>query len=114
MNDRSWTRGEHVFRVVREGTLMVLMRDGRTVMADDRDGFDLLWRNIAAVARGRPINSGKPWTDDDDASLSEAFRSESNLAGLAVRFGRSRGSVKARLVRLGLLPDDGTWRAFAS
>jgi hypothetical protein len=52
-------------------------------------------------ARPRPPNSGQPWNDDDDRRLVEAFDGGADERELADAFGRSRSSIRARLIRLG-------------
>jgi len=46
-------------------------------------------------------NAGRPWSDDDDQALATAFDAGQTVAALANRFERTRGSIHARLVRLG-------------
>lgn len=55
----------------------------------------------ARPVRPRPPNSGRPWTDADDRRLVEAFDGGAEERELAAEFGRSRTSVRARLIRLG-------------
>ena len=52
-------------------------------------------------ARPRPLRSGQPWTEDDDRRLVEDFDGGADERELAAAFGRSRTSIRARLVRLG-------------
>lgn len=49
----------------------------------------------------RPPNTGRPWSDEDDRRLVEAFDGGAEERELAEAFGRSRSSVRARLIRLG-------------
>ncbi len=52
-------------------------------------------------------NAYRPWSADDDARLTEMFRDEASVSALVKAFGRQRGAINARLVRLGLVePDD--------
>jgi hypothetical protein len=62
--------------------------------------------------RPGPPNSRAPWVADLDAALREAWLAESSatpvdevLGELAKRMGRSRGSIRARLARVGCDPD---------
>lgn len=51
--------------------------------------------------RALPPNAGRAWNDDDDRRLAEAFDGGADERELAAMFGRSRSSVRARLIRLG-------------
>lgn len=51
--------------------------------------------------RTLPPNAGKPWTDDEDRLLSEAFDGGASLKDLALKHGRTEGAIAARLVKLG-------------
>ena len=55
----------------------------------------------AAPAGTRPRNAGRPWSDEDDARLSALFDRGTPLARLAEQLERTRGSITARLVKLG-------------
>jgi hypothetical protein len=59
--------------------------------------------------RARPPHAGQPWTEDEDRRLAEAFDGGAAEKELAAEFGRSRASIRARLMRLGrgALLDDG-------
>jgi hypothetical protein len=47
-----------------------------------------------------PANAGKPWTDEEDAQLSEELRLGSGLQQIAVSHDRRVGSIAARIMRL--------------
>mgnify|MGYP000430161030 CR=1 FL=1 len=51
----------------------------------------------------RPANSGKPWSVEDEARIAAGHAAGQTPAELAAVVGRSKASVTARLVRLGLL-----------
>lgn len=51
--------------------------------------------------RTRAPNAGRPWTDEDDRDLVEAFDGGADERELGAVFGRSRSSIRARLIRLG-------------
>lgn len=53
----------------------------------------------------QPLNAGKPWSKEDDSSVERDWSQEISIASIARRLGRSRGSIAARLVRLGLVQD---------
>ncbi len=52
-----------------------------------------------------PARRGKAWTYDEEAQLREGFTRGEPPAALATALGRTSGSVRARLVRLGLLDE---------
>jgi hypothetical protein len=60
---------------------------------------------VLLEARGaaRPRNAGRAWSADDDAKLAELFDHGTGVARLAEELGRTRGSITARLVKLGKL-----------
>ena len=51
-------------------------------------------------------NAYRPWSKDDDARLTELFRNSAKVSVLVKEFGRQRGSISSRLVRLGLVEPD--------
>lgn len=59
-----------------------------------------------ALERGLPENTGQPWTAEQDADLTRLYRDE-GVGGTALQehFQRTRGSIAARLVKLGLLTE---------
>jgi hypothetical protein len=54
--------------------------------------------------KGRPENSGQPWSDDEDLLLVEGFEAETPLKELASRHERTVLAVEARLAKLGKIP----------
>ena len=52
-------------------------------------------------AQGIPENAGKPWSDDEDRVLAEAFDAGKPITELAQSHRRTRAAIQARLVRLG-------------
>ncbi len=53
--------------------------------------------------RQKHPNAYRPWSADDDARLTELFRSSATVSTLVKEFGRQRGAINARLIRLGLV-----------
>lgn len=53
--------------------------------------------------RQKHPNAYRPWSEDDDAKLTAMFESGTGVAALVKAFGRQRGSINARLVKLGLI-----------
>jgi len=51
--------------------------------------------------QGTPENAGKPWADDEDKALAEAFDAGRSIPELAEHHRRTRVAIQARLVRLG-------------
>jgi hypothetical protein len=73
-------------------------------------------RALFAVSRalegGQPVvrvrkpvlpNAGKPWSPEDEATLTAGFTADPDLKQLAQQMGRTRAAVEARLVKLGKL-----------
>jgi hypothetical protein len=57
--------------------------------------------------RQKHPNAYKAWSADDDARLTELFRDNAKVSVLVKEFGRQRGAINSRLIRLGLIePDD--------
>jgi hypothetical protein len=56
---------------------------------------------LRPAAEGIPENAGKPWSEEEDKALAEAFDAGNPLAELARRHRRTRAAIQARLVRLG-------------
>jgi hypothetical protein len=50
---------------------------------------------------GTPRNAGRPWSSDDDIALAQGFDAGQTVGALAARLERTRGSINARLVKLG-------------
>ncbi len=50
-----------------------------------------------------PENAGKPWTKEDDALLTELYKSGRSIRELKEKFKRTSGSIRSRLEHLGVL-----------
>ena len=48
-----------------------------------------------------PANAGKPWTDEEDQQLVEAFDDGNSIATLVEQHERTKGSITSRLVKFG-------------
>ena len=46
---------------------------------------------------------GKPWTEEQEVQLIRLFREGADLATMAMTMQRTKGGIRARLVRLGLI-----------
>jgi hypothetical protein len=64
-------------------------------------------RGPSPTPRRRHLNHGARWSDQDDAHLVERHRAGATQKELMQEFGRSRGSIRARLIHLGEITDDG-------
>lgn len=51
-------------------------------------------------------NAYRPWSTELDKQLTEAFGESNNLTKLSKQFGRQKGSIHARLVKLGLIEEE--------
>ena len=58
-------------------------------------------------ADGSPLRHGLSWSADEDDQLRAAFQRGEAIAAIAATHGRKIGAIMARLVRLGLITEDG-------
>jgi ATP-dependent DNA helicase UvrD/PcrA len=58
-------------------------------------------------ADGRPLRHGVSWSADEDARLRAEFEAGEATAAIAAAHGRGQGAILARLIRLGLITEDG-------
>ena len=58
------------------------------------------------IMREKHPNAYRPWSKEDDARLTELFRNNAKVSTLVKEFGRQRGSINSRLIRLGLIEPD--------
>ncbi len=56
--------------------------------------------------RGMPGNAGLPWTDDTRELVASQFQDGKTIEDLAATLERSRGAIRAELIRQGLLSPD--------
>ena len=61
--------------------------------------------NADARKSERPDNAGKPWEQEEIVALTQAFDEGDTIASLAVMHGRTKGAIKSRLEKLGLMAD---------
>ncbi len=52
-------------------------------------------------------NAYRPWSDEDDENLTTRFTDGEKMPALVKVFGRKRGAVRSRLIKLGLIEEDG-------
>jgi hypothetical protein len=57
--------------------------------------------------RGLTGRAGKPWDEREDGELTKRFDAGWNVADLAKHHQRTRGAIRARLVRLGKIHNRG-------
>lgn len=50
-------------------------------------------------------NAGKPWTSEDEENLIEMYESGISITQIAAHYKRTKGSIRSRLVKLGLEED---------
>jgi hypothetical protein len=74
--------------------------------------IDLMQREVERERRRErlPANFGKPWNEDEDKAVVEAFDAGASLVDLARRHARTQGSIRLRLEKLGKLPPSGDAR----
>ncbi len=56
--------------------------------------------------REKYANAYRPWSKEDDARLTESFRNSATVSALVKEFGRQKGAINSRLIRLGLIEPD--------
>lgn len=56
--------------------------------------------------RAKHPQAYRPWSREDDDKLTEMFRQSAKVSSLVKEFGRGRGAITSRLVRLGLVEPD--------
>ena len=59
------------------------------------------------VKRDLPLGAGKPWEQEEEKILAEEFHSGKSIADMAADHARTEGGIRARLVRLRLMPERG-------
>ena len=52
--------------------------------------------------RKLPENAGKPWLPEDDTKLLKLYKAGISVKEIAKRYKRTKGAIRARLVRLGI------------
>jgi hypothetical protein len=72
-----------------------------------KPGPNLAYAERLAKLREKYPNAYRPWTAEQIKALAAEFPQEPKIKTLAKRFGRQPGSIKARLIKLGLLTEDG-------
>ena len=55
---------------------------------------------------GRPANYGLPWTDEDRSEVAAAFGTGRPIEAIATELDRTRGAIRAELIRQELVPPD--------
>lgn len=61
------------------------------------------------TGKAQAKNAGKPWLPEDDKNLCRMFDTGCSPKELCVHFGRSKGAIAARLVRLGKIGERDTF-----
>jgi hypothetical protein len=56
---------------------------------------------------GKPARHGLPWAGDEDDRLRAAFDAGDAIAAIATAHQRKISAITARLIRLGLITEDG-------
>ena len=61
--------------------------------------------NLSKKAKKVPENSGKLWTKDEEIKLVFEYRNGYKVYELAKKHGRTSGSIRSRLIKLGEISD---------
>jgi len=59
----------------------------------------------ATAGKSAPENSGRPWSEEEDARLGKTYDSGKSIEELAGMHKRSKWAIEARLARLGKIPE---------
>lgn len=72
------------------------------VLVEDtsKDSFDRAEYN---KSKNRPEGAGRSWTEEEEKQLREEFESGMKIGDLAIVHSRTRGGIRARLKRMGLI-----------
>ena len=62
-------------------------------------------------AEGLPVRHGVPWSPDEDDRLRAAFAAGQAIAAIAAAHERKTSAITSRLIRLGLITEDGIVQA---
>ena len=57
------------------------------------------------AGKSAPENSGRPWSEEEDARLGKAYDTGKSIEELAGMHKRSKWAIEARLARLGKIPE---------
>ncbi len=73
---------------------------------------DLMQREVDRERRRErlPANFGKPWSEGEDRAIATAFDAGTGVPEMARKHGRTQGSIRLRLEKLGKLPPSGEAR----
>lgn len=59
-------------------------------------------KHMSSIPKAHPAeNAGKPWSPEDEETLCKMYDSRCTIKEMCNRFGRTKGSITARLVHLG-------------
>ena len=63
-------------------------------------------KHMSSISKVHPAeNAGKPWSPEDEEILCKMYDSRCTIKEMCNRFGRTKGSITARLVHLGKIAD---------
>ena len=73
---------------------------------------------LASLERQRkksslPSQTGKAWTKEEETVLLQHFEVEMSFSDIAKQLQRTRGSIIARLEKLGKIPQGSGWQSFS-
>ncbi|MDB2683125.1 hypothetical protein N9Z27_02615 [Alphaproteobacteria bacterium] len=63
-------------------------------------------RSLSNAAKNLPTNTGKKWDQVSETRLIEMFNKGKSMVKIAAQFERTKGAIRSRLVKLGLIEDD--------
>ncbi len=64
-------------------------------------------KNTLTLIREKHPNAYRPWSSEDDAELTHRFEEGEKIKQICAALGRQPGSIRSRLIKLGLIEPDG-------
>lgn len=101
------TRAKEIISALAEGvdpiTGEVLPDDSVCNKVEVVRAFYTILNETSTTSKTKAENAGKPWNAVDDALLAEMYERGASKSELQDYFKRSPGSIRSRLVKLGLI-----------
>ena len=76
------------------------------VNAAPKPAMTIAERRQRNIDLGRPANFGLPWTEEARETVASAFQSGQSVEQIASSLKRTRGAIRAELIRQELVPPD--------
>ena len=80
-------------------TIVLYNREAQRFLLDNLEAILEEYREEKMTKTSKAVNQGQPWTPEQDIALCKAFDEGASLPELCEQFGRSRSSIRGRLVK---------------